>query len=36
MQVPIYSYAIIVVAGCLLGFLGSAISVRRFIGEGIS
>jgi cell division transport system permease protein len=31
---PIY-YAVIVVAGCFLGFLGSAISIRRFISESV-
>jgi cell division transport system permease protein len=31
-QVQPYYYAVIVAAGCLLGLLGSIISVRRFIG----
>lgn len=32
---PVY-YAIIVVAGCLLGIVGSMISIRRFIGESVA
>ena len=35
-RVEALSYAIIVGMGCLLGLLGSLISVRRFIGEGVS
>ena len=31
---PIY-YGVIVAAGCLLGFVGSAISIRRFISESV-
>lgn len=31
---PIY-YGVVVVAGCLLGFIGSAISIRRFISESV-
>ncbi|GJQ21551.1 MAG: cell division protein FtsX [Bacteroidia bacterium] len=29
------AYGVIVVLGCLLGFLGSVISIRRFIGETV-
>ena len=32
---PLY-YVVVVAAGCLLGFLGSAISIRRFIGETVA
>ena len=32
---PLY-YGAVVVVGCLLGFLGSAISIRRFIGETVA
>jgi len=35
-RVEVVSYAIIVGMGCALGLLGSLISVRRFIGEGVS
>jgi cell division transport system permease protein len=31
---PMY-YGVVVLAGCLLGFLGSAISIRRFISESV-
>lgn len=31
-----YYYAIIVGVGCLLGVLGSAVSIRRFIGESVT
>ena len=31
---PVY-YGIVVVVGCVLGFLGSAISIRRFISESV-
>jgi len=31
---PLY-YAIVVAVGCLLGFVGSAISIRRFISESV-
>lgn len=31
---PVY-YGIVVAVGCVLGFLGSAISIRRFISEGV-
>jgi cell division transport system permease protein len=31
---PVY-YGVIVAAGCLLGFIGSAISIRRFISESV-
>lgn len=34
-QVQPYYYGIIVAVGCLLGFLGSLISIRRFIGESV-
>jgi cell division transport system permease protein len=34
-QVHPYYYGIIVAVGCLLGFLGSLISIRRFIGESV-
>jgi hypothetical protein len=32
---PLY-YGSIVVIGCFLGVLGSMISIRRFIGEGVT
>ena len=32
---PIY-YGIVAAAGCLLGFIGSVISIRRFIGESVA
>ena len=32
---PVY-YAIILAAGCLLGIVGSMISIRRFIGESVA
>jgi cell division transport system permease protein len=32
--IPVY-YGVIVAAGCLLGFIGSAISIRRFISESV-
>jgi cell division transport system permease protein len=32
---PLY-YVVVVAVGCLLGFLGSAISIRRFIGESVA
>ena len=35
-RVEIVAYAVIVGIGCLLGLLGSMISIRRFIGEGVS
>ena len=35
-RVEIVTYAIVVGVGCLLGLMGSMISVRRFIGEGVS
>jgi cell division transport system permease protein len=35
-RVEIIAYGIIVGVGCLLGLVGSMISVRRFIGEGVS
>ena len=35
-NVETYYYGIIIGAGCLLGLLGSMISVRRFISEGIN
>jgi len=35
-RVEIAAYAVIVGIGCLLGLLGSMISIRRFIGEGVS
>lgn len=35
-RVEVVSYAIIVGMGCVLGLLGSLISIRRFIGEGVS
>jgi cell division transport system permease protein len=31
-----YYYAIVVGVGCLLGILGSLISIRRFIGEAVT
>jgi cell division transport system permease protein len=31
---PLY-YAVVIAVGCVLGFLGSAISIRRFIGETV-
>jgi cell division transport system permease protein len=34
-QVAPVSYGVIVAAGCLLGLLGSMISIRRFITEGV-
>lgn len=34
-KVDMASYGIIVAVGCLLGLLGSAISIRRFIGESV-
>jgi cell division transport system permease protein len=34
-QVQTYYYGIIIAIGCLLGLLGSMISVRRFISEGV-
>jgi len=35
-QVDPYYYAIIVGVGCLLGVIGSLISIRRFIGESVA
>ena len=35
-RVEFVAYAVIVGIGCLLGLLGSVISIRRFIGEGVS
>jgi cell division transport system permease protein len=35
-RVQPYSYGIIVGSGCVLGLLGSMISVRRFISEGVN
>ncbi len=35
-RVEPYYYAIIVGVGCLLGILGSLISIRRFIGEAVT
>jgi len=32
---PIY-YAVVIAVGCVLGFLGSAISIRRFLGETVA
>jgi len=35
-RVEVLSYVMIVGMGCVLGLLGSLISIRRFIGEGVS
>jgi len=35
LEVEPVAYGVIVVVGCLLGFLGSVISIRRFIGETV-
>jgi cell division transport system permease protein len=35
-RVEPYYYAIVVGVGCLLGILGSLISIRRFIGEAVT
>ncbi len=34
-RVDPWSYGIIVAVGCILGFVGSMISIRRFIGESV-
>jgi len=36
LQVKVYMYAVIVVVGLFLGFIGSLISIRRFIGESVA
>ncbi len=35
-RVPHYYYAVIIGLGCVLGLLGSMISIRRFISEGVA
>ncbi|MBI2619191.1 MAG: ABC transporter permease [Ignavibacteriales bacterium] len=34
-RVEVFAYGLIVGVGCLLGFLGSVLSIRRFIGESV-
>lgn len=36
LQVKVYMYVVIVAVGLILGFVGSLISIRRFIGESVA